>query len=180
MHSAIPNVFPNASVHGCLFHLCKSIFRRVQAHGFQQEYLDDDNFRTNIRMIAALAFVPTADIIQLFDVLAQHCVGNEQPILDYFENNYTGEFRRGRRRAPRFPHVLWNIHRRVMQDLPRTNNLLEGWHRQFNDMMMIAHPTIWKFIKVIQKDAGVQQVHIAHFVAGLPSVEQKRVYKDYF
>ena len=35
--SAIPNVFLNASVHGCLFHLGKSIFRRVQAHGFQQE-----------------------------------------------------------------------------------------------------------------------------------------------
>ena len=73
---------------------------------------------------------------------------------------------------------MWKIHRRVMQDLPRTNNLLEGWHRQFNDSMMIAHPTIWKFIKVIQKDAGVQQVRIAHFVAGLPSVEQKRVYID--
>ena len=35
-----------------------------------------------------------------------------------------------------------------------------------------------EIIKVIQKDAGVQQVRIAHFVAGLPSVEQKRVYKD--
>ena len=44
--------------------------------------------------------------------------------------------------------------------------------------MMIAHPTIWKFIKVIRKDAAVQQVRVAHFVAGQPSVEQKRIYKD--
>ena len=57
-------------------------------------------------MIAPLAFVPTADIIQHFDVLAQHRVGNEKPILDYFENNYIGEFRQERRRATRFPHVM--------------------------------------------------------------------------
>ena len=57
-------------------------------------------------------------------------------------------------------------------------DLLEGWHRQFNDSMMIAHPTIRKFIKVVQKGAGVQQVRIAHFVGGPPSVEQKGVYKD--
>ena len=119
--SAIPNVFPNSSVGGCLFHLCKSIFRRVQANGLQQEYLDDDNFRTNIRMIAALAFVPTADIIQSFDALAQHCVGNEQPILDYFENNYIGEFRRGRRRPPRFPHAMWNIHTSTSYARPSTH-----------------------------------------------------------
>ena len=129
-------------------------------------------------MIGALAFVPIADIIQTFNDLSQHCVGNEHGILDYFETNYIGELRRGGRRAPRFPHVLWNIHRRVAHDLPRTNNLLEGWHKQFNSSMMIAHPTIWKFIKVIKKEAGVQQVRVAHFIAGRRSVEQKRVYKD--
>ena len=49
----------------------------------------------NIRMIPALAFVPIADTLQSFaNALAQHCVGNEQGILDYFETNYIGEFRR--------------------------------------------------------------------------------------
>ena len=70
-------------------------------------------------MIAALAFVPMAD-------LSQQCVGNEQVILDYFETNYIGEFRRGRRRDPRFPHNLWNIHRRVVLVLPRTNKHVGG------------------------------------------------------
>ena len=93
-------------------------------------------------MIGALAFVPLADILQSFNVLSQHCVGNEQGILDYFETNYIGEVRRGRRRPPMFPHTLWNIHRRVVNDLPRTNNLLEGRHRQFNQCVTIAHPTI--------------------------------------
>ena len=79
---AITMVFPNASVYGCLFHLTKSIYRHVQANGLQQQYLNDNLFRTNIRMIGALAFVPLADILQSFNVLSQHCVGNEQGILD--------------------------------------------------------------------------------------------------
>ena len=37
-------------------------------------------------MIMALAFVPIADTSQSFNALAQHCVGNEQGLLDYFGN----------------------------------------------------------------------------------------------
>ena len=43
---AIPNVYPNTS---------------------QKQQHTDEVFRNNIRMIAALAFVPMADILQLFD-----------------------------------------------------------------------------------------------------------------
>ena len=44
--------------------------------------------------------------------------------------------------------------------------------------MQIAHPTIWKFIKVLKKDAVVQQVRIAHFNAGQQPEGQRRVYQD--
>ena len=175
---AIPIVYPNTFVFGCLFHLSKSIFRHVQANGLQLQYSNDAVFRENIRMIPALAFVPIADTQQSFNALAQHCVGNEQGILDYFETNYIGEFRRGRWRDPLFPHVLWNIHHRVTSDLPRTNNALEGWHRQFNDSISVAHPTIWTFIKVLRREAAIQQIRVGHFIAGRPAPAQRRVYRD--
>ena len=104
--NAITVVFPQANVIGCLFHLCKSIYRHVQSTGLQEQYLVDEVFRTNIRMIAALAFVPLGDIITAFEELSQHCEGNEDHILDYFEVNYIGELRRGRRRNPLFAHTL--------------------------------------------------------------------------
>ena len=106
-------------------------------------------------MIAALAFVPIADILQSFDDLCLHCVGNEQPFLYYLGISYVGEFRRGMRRVPMFPHVLWNIHRRVVSDLPRTNNILEDWHKAFNKCISAPHPTIWKFINNLRKDAAI-------------------------
>ena len=129
-------------------------------------------------MIGALAFVPLADILQSFNVLSQHCVGNEQGILDYFKTNYKGEVRRGRRRPPMFPHTLWNIHRRVVNDLPRTNNLLEGWHGQFNQCVTIAHPTIWKLIKALRRDATIQQVRVGHFIAGNRPSQQRLADQD--
>ena len=104
--NAIAQVFPQATVFGCLFHLCKSVFRHVQSANLQEQYLVDDEFRVNIRMIPALAFVPLDDIIPASEALSQHCEGNEEHILDYFEVNYIGELRRGRRRNPLFPHSM--------------------------------------------------------------------------
>ena len=140
--NAIPNVFPQATVLGCLFHLCKSVYRHVQSLGLQEQYLVDEEFRVNIKMIPALAFVPPDDIIPAFQALSQHCEGNEEHILDYFEVNYIGELQRGRRRNPLFAHIMWNISSRVENDLPRTNNVLESWHRQFNRCFAAAHPAI--------------------------------------
>ena len=70
------------------------------------QYQDDSNidFRTNIRMIAVISFVSVEDVRQAFEELCLHSGDVEQQVLDYFETNYIGELRRGRRLAPRFPH----------------------------------------------------------------------------
>ena len=104
--NAVNLVYPQSQVIGCLFHLCQSVYRHVQSQGLQQQYMENEEFRTNIRMIPALAFVPLDDIIPAFEVLSQHCQGNEETLLDYFEVNYIGELRRGRRRDPLFAHTL--------------------------------------------------------------------------
>lgn len=104
--NAIDEVFPQANVIGCLFHLCKNVQKHVQAAGLQEQYSVDEEFRVNVRMIPALAFVPLDDITTAFETLIQHCNGNEDHILDYFEVNYIGEMRRGRRRNPLFAHTL--------------------------------------------------------------------------
>ena len=174
---AIPLVFPNATAYGCYFHLCKSVFRHVQEAGLQEQYMVDEEFRTNIRMLPSLAFVPIADIITAFEDLSQHCQHNEQVILDYFETTYIGELRRGRRRAPLFAHEFWNINQRVVDNLPRTTNALEGWHRSFNHSFSVAHPNIWIFINGLKRDAAIQQVRAGHYVAGRPAPKRRRIYE---
>ena len=99
------------------------------------------SFRTNIRMISALSFVPIADTIQAFDALSNDADNQEQVILDYFESNYIGELQRGRCLIPSFPYTMMKMSLRVQNELPRTNNDLEGWHNRFagyckNDMLI--------------------------------------------
>ena len=109
MVGAIAQVYPLALQKGCLFHLSKSIYRRMQELGVLHQYLDDVVFRTNTKMISALRFVRIADTIQAFDALSNHAGVEEQAVLDYFETNYIGKLRRGRRLEPRYPHALWNM-----------------------------------------------------------------------
>ena len=61
-------------------------------------------FRTNVKMIGAIAFVPIIDVVETFERLAHHCGQNEQVILDYCETNSIEELRLGRRRPPLFEH----------------------------------------------------------------------------
>ena len=131
MIGALAQVFPFSPVRGCLFHLSKNIYRKVQDLGLQQIYLNDPVFRNNIRMIHVLSFVPIQDTVDAFEQLAQHCDNAEQPLLDYFETNYIGALRHGRR-GPRHEHAMWHVNTCVQDNIPRTNNHLEGWHTRYN------------------------------------------------
>ena len=106
MLSALSQIYPGIPQVGCLFHLAKNVCRRVQDIGLQQNYLTDPFFRCIIRIIPALSSIPVHDVILAFDELCNHCGIDEQPVLDYFETNYIGELRRGRRLLPIFPHEL--------------------------------------------------------------------------
>ena len=128
MMSALRQQYPLVPQKDCLFHLSKSIFRKVQELGLSQRYINDQEFRTNIRMIAAPSFVPIQDTIEGFEDLANHCRQEEQAVLDYFETTYIGKLRRGRRLQPLFPQTFWNMNKRVQEDLPPTNNEIEGWY----------------------------------------------------
>ena len=79
--------FPLSLLSCCFFHLCQNVFKKVQANNPSNLYNNDVVFRTNIRMISALAFVPVYDMVRVFTLLANHCGVREQPITVAFENN---------------------------------------------------------------------------------------------
>ena len=110
---ALDQVYPIVPQKGCLFHLSKIVCKSVQDEGMSKLNMNDGEFRTNIRIISALSFVPVAGTIQAFDALSNHAGNQEQVILNYFESYHTGELRRGRRVAPRLPHAMWNTSSRV-------------------------------------------------------------------
>ena len=172
----LDRVCPSVPQKGCLFHLSKNIYKHVQNEGLTQLYLNDAVFRTNIRMISAISFAPIADTIKALDELCNHVGNQEQVILDYFESTYIDEMRRGRRLPPRFPHAMWNMNMRIQQDLPRTNNDLEGWHNRFSGSLRELHSHIWKFVEGLQAYSSLNHHRMTQLLAGAPNPPQRRVY----
>ena len=165
-------VFPGINVHGCFFHLSRNIWKKIQRCGLAALYENDDEFSLMMRMIAALAFVPIADVPQAFYDLEVEIRNNFNQngidaVLDYFEDTYVGRQRRRRPRArPMFPLELWNMHDRTQEELPRTNNHVEGWHRRFSGNVDCSHPTLWKLVKSFQREEGLVRAEINQYLGG--------------
>jgi len=50
--------YTTATLRGCYFHLCQSVMRKVSEIGLKAEYENNEDARTFIRCLPALAFVP--------------------------------------------------------------------------------------------------------------------------
>ena len=57
-------------MHGCFYHLCSNMWKRIQQSGLQERYINDPEFALHLRMISALAFLPPNDVQNSFDQLA--------------------------------------------------------------------------------------------------------------
>lgn len=170
--------FPLSLLRCCFFHLCQNVFKKVQENNLRNLYDNDAVFKTNIRMISALAFVPVYDVVRVFTLLCNHCGVQEQPILRYFESTYIGELRAGVRGNPLYSHDIWNVYDRVIAGLPRTTNHVEGWHNGFQRSVSQSHANIWTFLSCLKKENATMHFKIAQDLAGVAAAPQKRVYRQ--
>ena len=181
--NAIQAINNQVDVKGCFYHLSSNIWKHIQNLGLQQRYNDDQEFAVNLRMLCALAFLPPAHVIQGFDDLADHIRQNYNQdvdeLLDYFEDTYIGRYRRNApRRQPMFAIQIWNMFHRTDNELPRTNNSVEGWHRSFQAHVSSCHPVFWKFLSVLKNEENLMRVSITQHLAGHQPPAQRRRYLD--
>ena len=93
--------------------------------------------------------------------------------MDYF-----GKPHRRCRRSPIFDIDIWNMYFRVLVDLPKSNNSVEGWHHSFQSSLTCGHPNIWVFLRILQKEQGLQDAIREQTSTGHSSQIQKKKYKD--
>lgn len=117
--NAAKSIFPNSTIHGCLFHYTQSIWRYAVNKGLKVPFVQVPPVRSTIQCILALPFVPLPDIEETFDLIVINSpqpddidnVPNDvaeslQELLNFVSRTYVrGITARGRRRAisPRFP-----------------------------------------------------------------------------
>lgn len=181
--SAIKNEFPNTKIHGCFFHLNRSVWRQIQHHGLAKQYSDDVNFALEVRKLAALAFIPCDKVIESFEVLLESTYYVEYEeilslLITYFEGTWIGILnKRGNRRPPVFAIETWNCFDRLQGNLPGTNNKIESWHNRFSAIISSTKLIIWKFIDSLKKEESLNKITTKQIIAGYVPYKIK-IYND--
>ena len=172
----------NIEVQGCFYHLSANIWKHAQHLGLSQRYNQKEEFALHIRMLLALAFLPAGDVIEGFEELVDTiriCDDVTDDLLQYFEDTYIGRCRRNAaRHPPRFAINLWNMFNRTNDELPRTNNSVEDWHRSFQGHVSACHPVFCKFLSVLQKEENMIRISIVQHLVGHPAPPPRQRYLD--
>lgn len=168
--NACQEVFLDVALSACFFHLCQSMYRKIQELGLQTAYNNEDDrtIKDYTHMIAALAFVPISDVEEFFAISKEDAPEAMEEFVKYFHTTYvTGITRRGRRNAvpPKYPIHIWNQYDPTVEGQARTNNVSEGWHNRFHLLMGKSHPDLYIFIKSVQKEQGDTEIAVVELIS---------------
>lgn len=174
--------FPDTQINGCFFHFGQCIWRNIQTHGLQTWYNTPSN-SLFIKSIQALAFCPSNDVINLFNDLCDSLDEDTSILLNeflaYFERVWLGEpIRRRSRRNPIYSVSIWSVYHRTINDLPRTNNSVEGWHNAFQKIVGVSHPSRCKLVSKIRKQQSQVELTIIHALSGTNPRNSKTKYQE--
>ncbi|KAL3885700.1 hypothetical protein ACJMK2_025746 [Sinanodonta woodiana] len=171
------NTFPAATLTGCVFHFGQCVWRKLQTEGFSEHCRNEPDFALLVKRLIVLAFFPPQDVIDLFEHLLEDPAYRDIDVIcDYMENNFIGRLRRARRGPPRFAIQLWSQYSRVIDNLPRSSNAIEGWHNAFNNVVGFAHPTTTKLARKLQQKQHRNQLLRRQLELGTTTGNKKKTY----
>lgn len=186
-HNAASEIFTNVTLKGCLFHLAKSLWRKIQETSSvltrYKERSEGNEVRLFARCLIGLAFLPLDEVETGLKNLQE--APDYPPILDpiyaYFQDTYIGRRIGGKKRGRRprqkalFEPTVWNVQQQTELDLPRTNNAVEGWHTQFASKVVgVPHPTVFKLIRGFMKEHSNATTNLVLINSGHDLVSTKK------
>ena len=103
--------------------------------------------------------------------------GELMEFLRYFQDTYVGQRISGQVEIPgQFPYQHWNMYQRVKDDLPRTNNSLEGWHNAFAKNIP-DHPSMPVLAAKYQREQHRLQINREHHITGRRFPQGRKKYQ---
>ncbi|KAF0988141.1 hypothetical protein HZS_3385 [Henneguya salminicola] len=98
-------------------------------------------------MFLSHAVCPPGSVLFCFESFENYLIEKGQmdqimEIFKYFEENFIGRLHRNIRQQPVFAINMRNQFARIVGNVPRTNNAVEGWHRDFSTLASASHLNI--------------------------------------
>lgn len=149
LKNSLESIFNNSKIHGCNFHFGQSVLRKVQKINLFSDYINDIDTKNVIRNFLNLAFVPKEFVIENFKnlilITREKYKTKFDNFIEYFNKTYIGL----NIIQPLYRISFWNANKRIKENIPRTTNCLEAWHRSINFNCNVSHPNFAKFIEVL-------------------------------
>ncbi|CAF1542107.1 unnamed protein product [Rotaria magnacalcarata] len=136
-------------------------------HNVIKKKTTNGNIRRYLKNFGFLALIPEQFVIEEFEKLQVDSPDSLDDFVDYYEDNFIGrQGRNQRRRAPRFAIAIWSCFSRLNNQLPRSNNSNEGWHRAVQHSVRL-NPSIYESIKDLQMEQHATLIMAEQLQAGL-------------
>ena len=78
------------------------------------------------------------------------------------------------RRPPLAPIGLGNQYDATLEDMLRTNNSMEGWHRGFEALTTRYHHFLWDVTENFRREQGLTELMVEQDYAGGPPPQKRR------
>ena len=135
-----------------------------------------------VNQFAALSFVELEDVAptfnQIYESIGEIDDDTIKDALYEIANNFQINFISLNNADPFYKKELWNQRVNLLDNSPRTNNLLEGWHRHFIGLASTCHPRLYAFIDMVKKDIDTSRVKIIENRTGQNPPRSRPVYTE--
>ena len=149
--NAFHETFSETLVCGCFYHFTQSLYRKIQQLGLQKPYAQDKRLSQQFKMFGALAYIPVPDVPAVFNQLVdsmKDCKYEKmKDFIKYFRVTYIGS----ESRKPNFPIELWNVRYQIDNELPKTNNSVEGFNNKLTCAVGCTNPSLSTLIGSVKR-----------------------------
>jgi hypothetical protein len=153
--NSLTAIFPESSISGCTFHFGNCVWRRLQILKLDSMYKNDENFQEATRMLLNLTFVPEEKLVCEFNKANQKINPKSLKIIDdflyYFKKTFLN-IKDQKILSSKFSYTFWSARKRILNNIPRTTNCVEAWHKVLNQNLVVPHPNLGKVIEAFQKE----------------------------
>ncbi len=169
-YNAFKKNFKHAKLFGCSFHLGQIVWRKVQALKFSTLLTSNPSVKVQVKMILALSFVEVDSVLlyasKLENFIIQQKSTDVLALFRWFEQEYLFS-NRGNKILE-----FWNVKKRTENDIPRTTNSLEGYHRHLNTFINVKQTSIITILNELKNEQCVTENKIFWSLYKDPTVKE--------